>query len=82
MVTGIAATPDSLLDVVVRQSTADILYARRREPDRLEFGGLAADRAGDAEHFVRMGDQRGEIFTSIGTTYATQIAYPTCVFWE
>jgi hypothetical protein len=81
VVTGTAARWDSLLDVIVRQS-ADILPARRIEPARLEFGGLSADRTGDAEHFVSAGDRPGEVFVSIGRTYGTRIAYPVCVFWE
>jgi hypothetical protein len=81
VVTGSAATSDSLLDVVVQQSLADNLPARR-DADNLEFGGLTADRGGEADHFVGMGQQPGQMFTSIGTTYGTQIAYPSCVFWE
>lgn len=82
VVTGVAGTSDSLLDVVVRQSVTDVLLARQRSPDRLEFGGLAADRTGEADYFVAMGVRPGEVFTSIGSTWGTQIAYPTCVFWE
>ncbi|MFN0246691.1 MAG: hypothetical protein ACKV2T_07265 [Kofleriaceae bacterium] len=81
VLTGVSSTSDSLLDVTVRQSGA-VLPARQREPDRLEFGGLAADRTGDADHFVSMGSLAGEVFTSIGSTYATEFAYPICVFWE
>lgn len=79
--TGVAVQRDSLLDVVVRQPMVDRLPARRVEPNRLEFGGLAADGSGDAEHFIAMGDSPGALFTSIGTTYGTQSAYPACVFW-
>lgn len=80
VVTGMAAVADSLLDVTFRQTPADILPARRIRIDRLEFGGLAVDRAGKADHFVRMGNTPGEQVISLGTTYGTQIAYPTCVF--
>jgi hypothetical protein len=82
IVTGTASTSDSLLDVVARQSPSEILPARRLAPARLEFGGLAPDGTGDAEHFVSMGVKPREVFTSVGTTYATEHAYPSCVFWE
>jgi hypothetical protein len=82
VVTGRASASDSLLDVLVRQSPFEILPARRLAPARLEFGGLAQDRTGDADHFVSMGDKPSEVFTSVGTTYATEHAYPSCVFWE
>lgn len=78
--TGVATTTDSLVDQATRQPIDTLLPARLVGPARLEFGGLAPDRSGDAEHFVAMQDRTNMVFTSIGTTWGTTDAYPACAF--
>jgi hypothetical protein len=79
VVTDVAALDDALTDDVPRQA-GELLPARLLDT-RLEFGGLDAERAGEADHFVSMQDRTGAVHISIGTTYGTELAYPRCAFW-
>lgn len=80
VVTGTAEVDDALEDLVVRQAIGDLLPARAVDARRLEFGGLGEDREGVSEHSISMSDTSGAAFLSIGTTYGTELAYPTCAF--
>lgn len=78
VLTGVADVGDALTDATPRQPSGELLPARVVAPSRLEFGGLGADRSGDAVHSVKLSDTSGEVFVSIGTTYGTDRAYPSC----
>jgi hypothetical protein len=77
---GHASETDDLLERTAVQ-TGVLLPARVVGAARLEFGGLSEARDEPAEHFLAMGGTPGEIEVSIGTTYHTDLAYPSCVFW-
>jgi hypothetical protein len=72
---------DEVGDPIRHQDVDEVLFARLVPRTRLEFGGLGIDRTGEAEHFVAMYDDTGDVFTGIGTTYGTENAYPSCAFF-
>jgi hypothetical protein len=81
VVTGIAsAVLDALDDDVWRQSSSELLPARWVDTLSLEFGGLAGDRTGEAEHFIGIYKRGNEIHSAIGSTYGTPMVYPMCAF--